>query len=134
MRNALLLLLMTLTGGPVGHDAEVESTAIEASASIPSGAILSVEEILGAWRGQLKTDAGASVPVEIIFRQGIRPRTAFAYVTLVERAGERTIRRPARLTDGGLEFELPGRAGFVLHAEGDGKLVAPGLTLNRLRQ
>jgi hypothetical protein len=138
MRNALLLFLLTLSGtpgGPATPPASIEPAShVEASASIPSGAIVGVEEVIGAWRGRWSALEGPAVPVEVVFTQGIRPRTAFAYVTFIEGKGERTVRRPAQLTDAGIVFAVPGRGEVVLRAEGGSRLVGPGLTLSRLRR
>jgi hypothetical protein len=91
--------------------------------------------VIGAWRGEWRSDvAAAPLPVDIVFAPGIRPRTVFAYVTFVGPGGERTIRRPARLTDVGLELAVPGHWDVVLRADGDTRLIAPGLILSRLRR
>jgi hypothetical protein len=135
MKNALLLFILSLVGSP---DPQTVAAPVESSASIPTeparGGILDVEEVLGAWRGQWDSAEGAAVPVDVVFTHGIRPRTVFAYVTFAEPNGERTLRRPAQLTDGGLVLTVPGRADVVLRADGDLRLVAPGLTLSRLRR
>lgn len=135
MKNALLLFLLSFAGVPQPPDPAViepaASIRTEVDATAPG--IGAVEEILGAWRGRWQTPEGAATPVDVVFTPGIRPRTVFAYVTLVEGAAERTLRRPGRLTDDGLEFTVPGRGVVLLRAKGV-LLVAPGLTLNRLRQ
>ena len=135
MKNALLLFLLSLAGNPESQSAP----ALEPAASIrtvaePSSIGL-VEEVLGAWRGEWRSDgAAAPQPVDIVFAPGIRPRTVFAYVTFLGPDGERTIRRPARLTDVGLELAVPGHWDLVLRADGDTRLIAPGLSLSRLRR
>lgn len=135
MKNALLLFILSLVGSP---DVQTTATGVDPSASVrmesPGRGITGVEEVLGAWRGEWQSAEGAAVPVDVVFAQGIRPRTVFAYVTFVERNGERTIRRPAQLTDDGLALAIPGRGDVVLRPDGDTRLVAPGLTLSRLRR
>ena len=135
MKNALLLFILSIVGSPAPPTI---ATPVEPSASIRTepvtGGIVDVEELLGAWRGQWHTAEGAAVPVDVVFTNGIRPRTVFAYVTFAEAKGERTVRRPARLTGDGLVLTVPGRADVVLRADGDLRLVAPGLTLSRLRR
>ena len=136
MKNLLLLFLLGLAGTPESQSA----AAVEPAASIrtvadaPNGIGL-VEEVIGAWRGEWRSDgAAAPLPVDIVFAPGIRPRTVFAYVTFLGPDGERTIRRPARLTDVGLELAVPGHWDLVLRADGDTRLIAPGLILSRLRR
>ena len=136
MKNALLLFLLSLVGSPESQLAPaVEPAASVRTVADTPSSIAVVEEVLGAWRGEWRSDEHAAVvPVDIVFAPGIRPRTVFAYVTFLDRTGERTIRRPARLTDEGLELTVPGRWDLVLRADGDTRLIAPGLTLNRLRR
>src|SRR5687768_3933982 len=132
MKNVLLLFLLSLAGNPESHSASaVEPAAsIRTAAEAPTSSIGVVEEVLGAWRGEWRRDdADAPLPVDIVFAPGIRPRTVFAYVTFLGPNGERTIRRPARLTDVGLELAVPGRWDLVLRADGDTRLIAPGLVL-----
>lgn len=135
MKNALLLFILSLVGSP---DGQATAPAVEPSASIrtegPGSGITGVEDVLGAWRGEWQGAEGATVPVDVVFTQGIRPRTVFAYVTFVDRTGERTVRRPAMLTDDGLALTVPGRVDVILRADGDTRLIAPGLTLSRLRR
>ena len=136
MKNALLLFLLSLVGSPDSPPANAADPAASIRTAVEApGSIAIVEEVLGAWRGEWRGDDGAAaVPVDIVFTPGIRPRTVFAYVTFVDRNGERTVRRPARLTDEGLELVVPGRWDLVLRADGDTRLIAPGLTLSRLRR
>ena len=135
MKNALLLFILSIVGSP---DPQAAQAVVDPSASIrtnaTAGRIVDVEELLGAWRGQWHSIEGPAVPVDVVFTNGIRPRTVFAYVTFVESKGERTVRRPAQLTDDGLALTVPGRANVVLRADGDMRLVAPGVTLSRLRR
>jgi hypothetical protein len=135
MKNAALLFILSLVGSP---DAQTTASPVEPSASIRTEASASgigaVEELLGAWRGEWQGAEGVTVPVDVVFTQGIRPRTVFAYVTFVDRKGERTVRRPALLTADGLALAVPGRAHVILRADGDARLIAPGLTLSRLRR
>ncbi|MBI2203542.1 MAG: hypothetical protein HYU41_06810 [Candidatus Rokubacteria bacterium] len=135
MKNALLLFLLGLAGIPSGQEpAALPAAAVETVVATPAGTISAVEELLGAWRGQWETAPGANTPVEVVFTQGHRASTVFAYVTLVESSGERTVRRLARLTEGALELAVPGRGDLVLRSDGDARLVAPGVTLVRLRR
>ena len=135
MKNALLLFLLSFAGVPHPPDAAVVEPAasVRGDATTHGIAIVAVEDVLGAWRGRWQTAEGTPTPVDVTFQPGIRPRTVFAYVTLAEPAGERTLRRPGRLTEDGLELTVPGRGAVVLRVEGP-RLVAPGLTLSRLRQ
>lgn len=135
MKNALLLFLLGLAGIPSGQEpAALPAAAVETVVATPAGTISAVEELLGAWRGRWETASGANTPVEVVFTQGHRASTVFAYVTLVESSGERTVRRLARLTEGALELAVPGRGDLVLRSDGDARLVAPGVTLVRLRR
>ena len=134
MKNALLLFLLSLAGIPSGQEpAALPAAAIETAVAAPAGTITAGEELLGAWRGQGET-SGATIPVEVVFTQGHRASTVFAYVTLAEPTGERTVRRLARLNEGALELGVPGRGDVVLRTDGDARLVAPGVTLVRLRR
>ena len=135
MKNALLLFFLSFTGVPQPPDPAVlePAVSIRTDANAPVAPIAAIEEILGAWRGRWQTPEGEATPVDVTFQPGIRPRTVFAYVTLAEPAGERTVRRPGQLTEDGLELTVPGRGAVVLRVEGP-LLVAPGLTLSRLRQ
>lgn len=135
MKNALLLFLLSLAGIPTGQEpAALPATAVETTAAPSAGTISAVEELLGAWRGQWESASGSSTPVEVVFTQGHRASTVFAYVTLVEPSGERTVRRLARLHEGALELGVPGRGDVLLRSDGDARLVAPGVTLIRLRR
>lgn len=135
MKNALLLFLLSLAGIPSGQEpAALPVAASEAAVATPAGTITAIEELLGAWRGQWQSASGAATPVEVVFTQGHRASTVFAYVTLAEPAGERTVRRLARLNDGALELGVPGRGDVVLRTDDQARLVAPGVTLVRLRR
>lgn len=135
MKNAVLLLLLSVFGAPATPERSTEPAAsVETMPPGTGGDIAAVEEVLGAWRGHWELHDAPSIPLEVVFSHGHRARTVFAYVTLVEPSGERTLRRLARLTEAGLELDVPGRGEVVLRAEGGARLVAPGLTLVRLRR
>jgi len=135
MKNALLVFLLSLAGIPSGQEpAALPAAAVEPAVAAPAGTITAVEELLGAWRGQWESTSGATTPVEVVFTQGHRASTVFAYVTLVEPTGERTVRRLARLHEGALQLGVPGRGDVVLRTDADARLVAPGVTLVRLRR
>lgn len=96
MRNALLLLLLTLTGQ--GQQPDATPPAASVRNATPE---LLPEMLVGAWQGQwVPREGGPGGPAEIVFSRGHRPGTVVMHVTLAGRAAPGTIRRQGRLDDG----------------------------------
>lgn len=156
MGQAMLILLLSLTGSPQPSPAPSASPALEApappTAAAPAASAGALgDAVRGAWIGKW-SQAGAPAPVatEAVFWRGSTARTLVAYFTFVEGGVRRTVRRQGTAGDDGLRFVWPGGRGLVLHLDASGHLVgevpalaaggasaplpAGSLALSRLRQ
>ena len=101
----------------------VREPAAQSFSAAPSD-VVSVEDLVGTWRGQWVADGGAhGGGLEMILaRDPSDVRALIAQVTFIDGGQSDTVRREGRLTRGGAFFGLVGGGAFVLTVE-------PGLRL-----